>query len=188
MTNKERCHLRYVRNREAALEYARKYREAHREELRDWQLAYRKKVNRSPELFAQYFEYRCKNRAEHADRRREYNKRYKAAHKRKIRMARRWYADRIRCQCRNDPEFYALLRARGRAYKRKYKDIAGRIKAYKPMMSRRIPDTCCYDRVIDTRSVFIWNNLPAASLVAGRAYRAMQWREAHCDRFGEVCR
>ena len=56
------------------------------------------------------------------------------------------------------------------------------------MRALRIPDTCSYGRVIDTRSVFIWNNLPAASLVAGRAYRTMQWRETHCDRFGKVCR
>lgn len=47
---------------------------------------------------------------------------------------------------------------------------------------------CVFGRVLDTRSVFLWNNLPAASLVAGRAYRAMQWREIHCDRYGKVCR
>lgn len=178
----------YLRHRENRLEYARRYREARREELRNWQRAYRKKINRSPELYAQYAEYRRQYNSEHAEHRRTVNARWRAAHKRKVRMARRWYADRIRCQCRNDPGFYAMIRARDRAYKRKYKDRDGRVRVYRPMVSRRIPDTCCYDRVLDTRSVFLWNNCSAASLRAGEAYRRMMWREAHCDRFGEVCR
>lgn len=188
MTNAERCRANYLLHREERLAKARAYREAHREELRDFQRAYRKKISRSPELYAQYAEYRRKYRMEHAEQRRLANAKWKAAHKRKVKMARRWYADRIRVQCRNDPEFYAMLRARDRGYKRKQKDAAGRVRAYRPMMSRRIPDICCYDRVLDTRSVFLWNNCSAASLRAGEAYRRMMWREAHCDRYGEVCR
>ena len=97
--------------------------------------------------------------------------------------------DRIRFYCSIDPDYYAKYRNDNRVRAAVLRRKRGTVKrAYRPQLSRRIPDTCSYGRVIDKRSVFLWNNLPAAALVAGRAYRAMQWRETHCDRFGRVCR
>lgn len=116
-------------------------------------------------------------------------KEWKSRHKKRIRQQRRFAADKLKVLFRQCPELYAIHRAQNRIRRRQYYDRThNRVHAYSPRISMRIPDTCHYGKVLDKRSVFLWNNLPAASLVAGRAYRTMQWRETHCDRFGESCR
>ena len=140
-----------------------------------------------PELYAKLMTYR--QTPERKAKSRAYSSMWRKNHKKRYRRQQRLRYDRERAMCRQSPEFYALYRRQKRIARALYSRRHGLVKrAYRPRMSTRIPDTCSYGRVLDTRSVFLWNNLPAASLVAGRAYRAMQWRETHCDSFGRVCR
>ena len=142
-----------------------------------------------PDRYARYREARNRHYAQNRDAVREYLNAWRKAHRRKVKIYRRLEADRRRMLYRESPEAYQHrleIERRSAAKSRRRKGKV--IRAYAPQMNRRTPLGCAFGRVLDTRSVFLWNNLPAASLLAGRAYRMMQWRETHCDRFGRVCR
>ena len=158
--------------------------ERKRQQHRDW---YRR-IMADPDSYARYAEARHRYYEAHKVYFREKNNQWRKKHKRRTLIQRRLYNDRRRMRCRESPEFYQhlLLLQRRAAYRQRIK--RGLKSKYIPRMNRRIPFGCTFGRTVDTRSVFLWNNLPAASLVAGRAYRAMQWREIHCDRYGQVCR
>ena len=202
MTDEERRE----KSREYHRNWMRKYRALHRERLadrrRELRLAniehYREleraknkrrwaRAKQDPELYAKLMSY--KQTPEQREKDRARSAQWRRSHKKRYRRQQRLRYDRDRAMCRQSPEFYALYRRQKRIARALYSRRHGLVKRpYRPRMSMRIPDTCSYDRVLDTRSVFLWNNLPAASLMAGRAYKAMQWREIHCDRFGRVCR
>ena len=176
----------------------REWNAAHREERRRYYLEHRDhflrlfkirrmKVMQDPDLYAKLMEQR--HRPEKMDAARVRAKKWREQHRRREKAKNRATWSRIRYRAATDPDFYAHLRAYWRAASRKYRSIKHPYaKRRGPVHSRRIPNYCVFGRVIDTRSVFLWNNSPAASLVGGRVYRAMQWREAHCYRYGKVCR
>ena len=192
------------KRREYKRAYDRIYRLTHKEKIREtarqYYLANRqkylenakmqfKRIMSDPDLYAKHRArknaWTLKNREKINSSRRAWRK----AHKRREKMARRLERDRRKMRFRECPELYAEYRRKSRIWQAAYirrKLIT--VRPYRPCLSRRIPDTCCYDRVLDTRSVFLWNNRPAASLVAGRYYRMMQLRETYCDRFGRICR
>ena len=151
--------------------------------------AWYRRVMADPDRYARYREARNRHYAEHKEVIRAYLRQWRKSHKRRMKMQRRLEADRRRMLCRESPEFYQHRLEIERRSAAKSRRRSGKVTcAYVPQTNRRTPLGCTFGRVLDTRSVFLWNNLPAASLVAGRAYRAMQWRETHCDRFGRVCR
>ena len=176
----------------------REYNAAHREERKRYYLEHRDhylrlmkirnlKVMQDPDLYARLMEQR--HRPEKMAAARARAKKWREQHRRRAKANSRASWSRIRYRAATDPDFYAHLRAYWRETSRKYRMKKNPFaKRRGPAHSRRIPNYCVFGRVLDTRSVFLWNNLPAASLVAGRAYRAMQWREIHCDRYGQVCR
>lgn len=178
----------YRRNRDKILAWWKDYRTGRgRDAVLESARRTRERIANDPDRYARMMErrhtpeYRAKNIA--------YCRAWRSAHKKRYVMGWRLRNDRRRFYCSIDPDYYAKYRKDNRVRAAVLRRKRGTVKsAYIPQLSRRIPDTCRYGRVLDTRSVFLWNNLPAASLVAGRAYRAMQWREIHCDRYGQVCR
>ena len=210
---REMCRAWYHRNIEAQRERSRRRRERERLEreraglppkprmnvrrFTPEELAKRKREQRrasyrrmmsDPDSYAIYAEKRHRYYEAHKDEYRERNNQWRKKHKRRTLIQRRLYNDRRRMRCRESPEFYqhCLMLARRAAYRQRIK--RGLKSKYVPRMNRRTPLGCTFDRTLDTRSVFLWNNNVAASLIAGREFKAMQWREAHCDRYGQVCR
>lgn len=181
MTDEERK----ARNRENS----RRYRLRHPDRVKAYTKRHYWAMKLDPDKYAMSLAVRNAWRTAHKDEINRKQREYIRCHKRKMKRKWRFERDKMRMWFRESPELYASFRRYHRNYKRMWwrrrNPLARR---YIPKNSIRIPDTCCFGRVLDTRSVFLWNNLPAASLVAGRAYRAMQWREIHCDRFGQVCR
>ena len=179
MTDEERK----ARKREANRRHYLKHRDHY---LRLFKIR-RLKIMQDPDLYARLMEQR--HRPEKMAAARARTKKWIEQHRRRAKANNRASWAKIRYRASTDPDFYAHLRAYWREASRKYRMKKNPFaKRRGPVHSRRIPNYCVFGRVLDTRSVFLWNNLPAASLVAGRAYRAMQWREIHCDRYGKVCR
>lgn len=205
-TNREMKTMTEERRREYCRNWHRKYRELHRveinarnRELRRMNIEHCRELEREknrrrwarakqdPELYAKLMSY--KQTPEQREKDRVRAAQWRKNHKKRYRRLQRLRYDRDRAMCRQSPEFYALYRRQKRLSAARSRRKLGLVKRpYRPRMSMRIPDTCSYGRVLDTRSVFLWNNAKAASLMAGRAYKFMQWREIHCDRFGNVCR
>lgn len=181
MTEEERK----AKNRERTRRYRMRHPDRYKESRKRSYLA----AKADPDRYARMMECKARWRESHREQTRERSRAYIKAHKRKMKRAWRFQRDKMKMLFRECPELYAAHRRYHREYGFKWRIRHGQLsQLYRPRLSIRIPDTCSYGRVLDTRSVFLWNNLPAASLVAGRAYRAMQWRETHCDRFGRVCR
>ena len=203
----------YHRNIEAQHERSRRRRERERLEreragiqpkprmnvrrFTDEELAERKREQRrasyrrmmaDPDRYARYAEARHRYYEKNKEKFGEYRNQWRQKHKRRTMIQRRLYNDRRRMRCRESPEFYQhlLMLQRMSYYRRRAK--LGVTRPLVPRMNRRTPIGCTFDRVLDTRSVFLWNNNAAASIVAGREFKMMQWREIHCDRFGRVCR
>lgn len=129
--------------------------------------------------------WRERNRDKVNAKRKEWRKNHRKLYIRQMRFER----DRRNMRFRQSPELYAehLIKRRkyNAAYVRKNNPF---VRKYKPKTSMQTPIGCTFGNVIDRRSVFIWNNAPAASLIAGRVFEAEKWRQIHCDRFGMVCR
>ena len=186
---KERNKRYYAAHKADENARSRKYRTEHRDELRmKARIRYLKTMS-DPNLYAIR---RAKANAcetAHKDQINAKRREWCRKHKRRMKMRGRLQRDRRNMLFRESPELYSEFREKRRVYEAYRRRIRGMVRrVYIPRYSSRIPNYCVFGRVLDTRSVFLWNNLPAASLVAGRAYRAMQWREIHCDRYGQVCR
>ena len=207
------CRAWYHRNIEAQRERSRRRRERERlereragippkqrmnvrrftaEELanrkREQSRASYRRMMADPDRYSVYAEKRQRYYEANKDKFIESNRKWRKTHKRRRAMQIRLYNDRRRMRCRESPEYYqhVLMLYRRAAYRQRIK--RGLKSRYVPRMNRRTPLGCTFDRVLDTRSVFLWNNSVAASLIAGHEFKAMQWREIHCDRFGQVCR
>ena len=155
---------------------------------REQRMASYRRMMSDPDRYARYAEARHRYYERNKDHIRELRQKWRKTHKRRVKIQRRLYNDRRRMRCRESPEYYqhVLMLGRLAAYRRRGK--LGVKRPYVPRINRRIPLGCTFDRVVDTRSVFLWNNNVAASLIGGREFKAMQWREAHCDRYGMRCR
>lgn len=180
MTDEERK----AKNRENA----RRYRMRHPERIKAYTKRHYLAIKMDPDKYAMSLAVRNAWRTAHKDEINAKQREFIRSHKRKMKRKWRFQRDKMRMWFRESPELFAAFRRYHREYGRKWRRRNKAMKPYRPRMSIRIPDMCSYGRVLDTRSVFLWNNLPAASLMAGRAYKAMQWLEIHCDRFGRVCR
>lgn len=90
------------------------------------------------------------------------------------------YMTEVRERCETDPEFYAEWRRKRREIKRRAREKAGKV--YRPLPSRRIPDSCKMgDRILDETSVFIHCNLPKDLVSSVRAYAIRR----NIERFGD---
>lgn len=135
-----------------------------------------------PDRYAMMLERRREWYSRNKDRINRKRRTFRQHHRSRFRKYARWYSDRKKALFARFPELYAEHRARYRIYnarcRRRRKPS---MMAYKPKLSMRIPDYCSYARTFDKRSVYVWNNLPAESLRAGRAYWRMQCRERYGD-------
>ena len=129
--------------------------------------------------------WRERNRDKVNAKRNEWRKQHKKLYRRQMRLEN----DRRNMRFRMSAELYAEYLIKRRKYNAAYiRKKNPTIRCYKPKKSLQTPLGCTFGNVLDRRSVFIWNNAPAASLIAGRVFEAEKWRQIHCDRFGEVCR
>ena len=179
----------FARHKEQIKQYHRRWYNANRERVLEKQKKWKSKVIADPDLYAKFIERLAAWRSINRERINAQHNAWRKSHRRRDKINRRLERDRRNALFRESPELYAEHRRKHRMWKASRLRRLSLVKRpYRPRVNMRIPDTCSYGRVLDTRSVFLWNNSPAASLVAGRAYSAMQWREIHCDRFGMVCR
>ena len=179
----------YLRHKEQRKAYSHQWYLANRDRMLDKAKMQKFRILSDPDLYAKFIERRAAWRTANRKKINAQMRQWKKMHKRRVRISQRLERDRRKVRFRECPELYAEHRRKHRMWKAARLRRLGLVKrAYVARTNMRIPDTCGYGRALDTRSVFLWNNLPAASFVAGRAYRAMQWRETHCDRFGMVCR
>ena len=170
-------------------EISRRYRMRHPDRIKAYTKRHYWATKLYPDKYARLLEIKHSWRTAHKDEINAKQREYIRTHRRKMKMKYRLQWDRMKMWFRECPELYAAHRRYHREYGFEWRLRRGQLsRLYRPRLSIRVPDTCSYGRVLDTRSVFLWNNSPAASLMAGRAYKAMQWREVHCDRFGRVCR
>ena len=176
---------RKAKNRERV----RRYRMRHPERIKAYTKRHYWATKLDPDKYARLLAIKNAWRTAHKDEINARQREYIRTHRRKMKLKYRLQWDRMKMWFRESPELWAAHRRYHREFGFRWRIRNGqRRQLYRPRPSIRIPDTCSYGRVLDTRSVFLWNNLPAASLMAGRAYKMMQWREIHCDRFGNVCR
>ena len=179
----------YARHKEQIKSYQRKWYLANRDRVLAKVKMWKFNVMADPDLYAKFLDRVAAWRMRNRERINSQIMAWRKSHRRRDKISRRLERDRRKALFRESPELYAEHRRKHRVWQAARLRRLGIVKRpYRHRVSMRIPDTCSYGRVLDTRSVFLWNNLPAASLMAGRAYKAMQWREIHCDRFGRVCR
>lgn len=148
-----------------------------------------RRIKADPDRYAKYLEMKRRIREKSKDKINAKRNAWRKSHKRRRRLELMRQTSLRHLLWRECPEAWALYRAYKRDYQQKWLRKTGKVKReYRPRVWFRIPDECSWGNVMDRRSVFLWNNSTAASLLAGREFQRMMWREAHCDRFGEVCR
>ena len=137
-----------------------------------------RKMMADPNLYSIYAEKRREYYESHREKFSEYRHNWKARHPEYMKMRNRLEYDRRMRRCAESPLYYAhhleVNRGIAMRYLRRSKKVTCE---YKPRMNRRTPFGCTFGRVLDTRSVFLWNNSSSASLAVGRAFKMEQWRD-----------
>lgn len=160
----------YSRNRERCLAWWKDYRNGRgREAVLDSARRHQEKIMSDPELYAKMMDRR--HTKQYSEKASAYCKQWRASHKSKVRMYCRLRDDRRRMLCSLDADFYAQWRKDNRERAALYRRRILAVKSqYRPMPSRRIPDYCTSDKVIDKRSKFLYCNLTNGERISAKRY------------------